>query len=120
VLNAVDNLDTAWQRILAARLATIFAARTYQAERRQFEVGLRTSIEVQDAAARLGDAQTREVNALAAYEIALIDAAFATGTLAGGARIRWDEFDARNPAAAPATGLDGRLEPVTSSSRPAS
>jgi outer membrane protein TolC len=118
VLNAVDNLDTAWQRILAARLATIFAARTYQAERRQFEVGLRTSIEVQDAAARLGDAQTREVNALAAYEIALIDAAFATGTLAGGARIRWDQFDARDPSAMPATGIDGTLSPAATRAAP--
>jgi len=120
VLNAVDNLDTAWQRILAARLATIFAARTYQAERRQFEVGLRTSIEVQDAAARLGDAQTREVNALAAYEIALIDAAFATGTLAGGARIRWDQFEARDPSAMPATGIDGTLVPAATRSVPGS
>ena len=118
VLNAVDNLDTAWQRILAARLATIFAARTYQAERRQFEVGLRTSIEVQDAAARLGDAQTREVNALAAYEIALIDASFATGTLAGGARIRWDQFEARDPSAMPATGIDGTLMPAATRTAP--
>ena len=40
VLNAVDNLDTAWQRILAARLESILAARTYEAEKRQFDVGL--------------------------------------------------------------------------------
>jgi len=113
VLNAVDNLETAWQRILAARLATVFAARAYDAERRQFEVGLRTSIEVIDAATRLGDAQTREVNALAAYEIALIDAAFATGTMVGGARIRWDELDARNPSSVPYMGNDGVLGPVS-------
>jgi outer membrane protein len=113
VLNAVDNLETAWQRILAARLATVFAARAYDAERRQFEVGLRTSIEVIDAATRLGDAQTREVNALAAYEIALIDAAFATGTMVGGARIRWDELDSRNPSSVPYIGNDGVLGPVS-------
>ena len=113
VYNAVDNLDTAWQRILAARLESIFAARTYEAEVRQFEVGLRTSIEVLDAAARLGDAQTREVNALAGYQIALIDAAFATGTVVGGTRIRWDELDARNPSAEPLTGNDGELMPVS-------
>jgi outer membrane protein TolC len=113
VYNAVDNLDTAWQRILAARLESIFAARTYEAEVRQFEVGLRTSIEVLDAAARLGDAQTREVNALAGYQIALIDAAFATGTVVGGTRIRWDELDARNPSSEPLTGNDGELMPVS-------
>lgn len=97
VLNAVDSLETAWQRILAARLETVLAARTYEAEKRQFEVGLRTSTDVLDAATRLGDAQSREVNALAGYEIALVDAAFATGTLVGGTRIRWDEIQAANP-----------------------
>ncbi len=112
VLNAVDNLDTAWQRILAARLATVFAARAYEAERRQFEVGLRTSIDVVIAANTLGDAQSREVNALAAYEIALVDAAFATGTLFGGSRIRWDQLDARDPSSMPVSGSDGSLAPV--------
>ncbi|MFM8873128.1 MAG: hypothetical protein ACKOJI_07230 [Phycisphaerales bacterium] len=73
---------------------------------------------MQDAAARLGDAQTREVNALAAYEIALIDAAFATGTLAGGARIRWDQFEARDPSAMPATGIDGTLVPAATRTVP--
>lgn len=97
VLNAVENLETAWQRILAARLETVLAARTYEAEKRQFEVGLRTSTDVLDAATRLGDAQTREVNALAGYEIALVDAAFSTGTLVGGTRIRWDELEGDSP-----------------------
>ena len=111
VFNAVDNLDTAWQRILAARLESILAARTYEAEVRQFEVGLRTSIDVLEAASRLGDAQTREVNALSGYEIALIDAAFATGTTVGGTRIRWDELPARDPSSEPLTGSDGELRP---------
>jgi outer membrane protein TolC len=97
VLNAVDSLETAWQRILAARLETVLAARTYEAEKRQFEVGLRTSTDVLDAATRLGDAQSREVNALAGYEIALVDAAFATGTLVGGTRVRWDDINIDNP-----------------------
>jgi outer membrane protein TolC len=112
VLNAVDALDTSWQRILAARLATVFAARAYEAERRQFEVGLRTSIDVVIAANTLGDAQTREVNALAAYQISLVDAAFATGTLFGGTRIRWDELDARDPSSSPMSGSDGAIGPV--------
>lgn len=111
VFNSVDNLDTAWQRILAARLESILAARTYEAEVRQFEVGLRTSIDVLEAASRLGDAQTREVNALSGYEIALIDAAFATGTTVGGSRIRWDELPARDPSSVPLTGSDGELRP---------
>lgn len=113
VFNAVDNLDTAWQRILAARLESILAARTYEAEVRQFDVGLRTSIDVLEAASRLGDAQSREVNALSGYEVALIDAAFATGTTVGGSRIRWDELPARDPSSVPLTGSDGELRPET-------
>ena len=113
VLNAVDALDTAWQRILAARLESILAARTYEAEKRQFDVGLRTSTDVLDAASKLGDAQSREVFALSGYEISLIDAAFATGTTVGGTRIRWDELPARNPSSTPQTGGEGVVTPIT-------
>ena len=109
VLNAVDNLDTAWQRILAARLEAVLAARTYEAEKRQFDVGLRTSTDVLDAASRLGNAQSREVTALASYEISLIDAAFATGTTVGGARIRWDELRLNDPSTPPRAGNDGAI-----------
>lgn len=113
VLNAVDAIDTSWQRILAARLESILAGRTYEAEKRQFDVGLRTSTDVLQAASKLGDSQTREVNALSGYEIALIDAAFATGTVVGGSRVRWDELRARDPGAVPETSNDGMIEPIT-------
>ncbi|MSR18571.1 MAG: TolC family protein [Phycisphaerales bacterium] len=85
--NAVDAVQNAWQRILAARLESTLAARTLAAEQRQFEQGIRTSTDVLDASARLADAQSREVDALTGYEIALIDLSFATGTLLGGAHI---------------------------------
>jgi len=91
VLNALDNLENAWRRILAARLEVVLAARTAQAEARQFEVGLRTSTDVLDANSRLADAQSREVAALAGWQIALVDLAFATGTLLGGSRIDWEQ-----------------------------
>ena len=91
VFNALDNLENAWRRILAARLETALAGRTYEAERRQFDVGLRTSIDVLNAATRLGDAQSREVRALASWQISLVDLAFATGTQLGQARIDWSE-----------------------------
>ena len=102
VFNAMDNLENAWQRILAARLETALAGRTYEAEKRQFDVGLRNSIDVLDAASRLGDAQSREVNALAGWQIALVDLAFATGTQLGQARIDWSEI-LTVPNAEPAT-----------------
>ncbi len=87
VLNAADTVENTWRRILAARLEAVLAGRTLAGEQRQFEVGLRTSTDVLDAAARLADAQSREVDALAGYEIALIDLAFATGTTLGSAGI---------------------------------
>lgn len=93
VLNALDRLHTAWQRILAARLETVLAARTYQAEQRQFDVGVRTSQDVLDASTRLTDAQSREVNALAQWQIAMVDIAFATGTLPGAAGVNWGPID---------------------------
>jgi len=92
VYDALDSLAQSWQRILAARLETILAARTLAAEERQFDVGLRTSTDVLDASASLADAQSREVAALASYQVALVDIAFATGTSLGAARIRWEPF----------------------------
>jgi outer membrane protein TolC len=93
VLDALDRLQTAWQRILAARLETVLAARTFQAEQRQFDVGVRTSQDVLDASTRLSDAQSREVSALAQWQIALVDIAFATGTLPGAAGVEWQPID---------------------------
>ncbi len=87
VLNAADTVENTWRRILAARLESVLAGRTFEGEKRQFDVGLRTSTDVLDAAARLADAQSREVDALAGYEIALIDLAFATGTTLGSSGI---------------------------------
>ncbi|HYE01979.1 MAG TPA: TolC family protein [Phycisphaerales bacterium] len=89
VLDAVDRVEAGWQRILAARQAAVAAARTFQAEQRQNDLGLRTSTDVLDAAARLAEAQTSEVRALADYQIALVDLAFATGTLLGRERVEW-------------------------------
>jgi outer membrane protein len=90
VFDAVDTLEQDWQRILAARQEVKLAGITYEAEKRQFEVGLRTSTDVLEAAARLADAQSREVLALSAYEISQVDIAFATGTLIGRDRVFWE------------------------------
>ena len=89
LFNAMDNLQNAWRRILAARLESALAGRTFEAEKRQFDLGIRTSTDVLDAASRLGDAQSREVTALAGWQITLVDLAFATGTQLGQAQINW-------------------------------
>ncbi|MEN6332959.1 MAG: TolC family protein [Phycisphaerales bacterium] len=90
VLNAIDQVEANWQRILAARQNTIVNARLYQAEQREFEVGMSTSTDVLDAQFNFANAQTSEIRALADYQISLVDMAFATGTILGADRIQWE------------------------------
>lgn len=95
-LNAADRVRAAWGRILASRLAVITATRTLDAERRQFDVGMRTSTDVLDASTSLANARLTEIEALTDYQIALVDLAFATGTTLGAARIEWAPVDPTN------------------------
>jgi outer membrane protein len=95
VLDAVDNIEQNWQRILAARQSVILNTRLLQAEQRQFDVGASTSTDVLDAATSLAQSQLDELRALTAYQIAQVDLAFSTGTLLGAGKIDW------SPAPAP-------------------
>lgn len=95
VHDAIDSLESAWQRILAARQAVILETRTLSAERRQFDVGRTTSTDVLDADTRLAIARLREIDAIVDYQIAQVDLAFATGTLLGASRVDWAPIDPR-------------------------
>jgi len=90
VLNAVDQLEANWQRVLASRQRSILDGRLFQAEKRQFELGLGTSTDVLQAQTTFADAQSAEILALAEYQIALVDLAYATGTLLGAAKVQWE------------------------------
>jgi len=90
VLNTADQLEANWQRILASRQSAILEGRLYEAEMRQFEIGLRTSTDVLEAQTRFADAQSAEILALTEYQIAQIDMAYATGTLLGAAKVQWE------------------------------
>jgi len=90
VLNAIDQLEANWQRVLASRQRTILDGRLFEAEKRQFELGLGTSTDVLEAQTNFADAQSAEILALSEYQIALVDLAYATGTLLGAAKIRWE------------------------------
>ena len=90
VLNAIDQVEANWQRILAARQNTIVNARLFEAEQREFGVGVSTSTDVLDAQFNFANAQSAEIRALADYQISLVDVAYATGTILGAARIHWD------------------------------
>jgi outer membrane protein len=83
VQQAVGDLATNWNRILAAEQGVEAAYRDYLVEQSQFQLGARTSTDVLYAAARLADAQLARIFALADYEIAQIKVARATGTLLG-------------------------------------
>jgi outer membrane protein len=95
VRDAVDQLSSTWQRIMASRQAVLLNARALEAERRQFEVGRSTSTDVLDADANLADARLAEIRAVIEYQIAQIDLGVATGTLLGQARVDWEPRDPR-------------------------
>jgi outer membrane protein len=90
VLTTADRIEANWQRILAAQRRVILAARVVDVETRQFNQGLRTSTDVLIAQAQLADAQSSEIAAIAEYQIAQVDLAFATGTVLGAARVAWE------------------------------
>ena len=90
VLDALDQLESNWQRILAARQNTLLQQRLYQAEIHQFENDLSTSTDVLQAQTDFANAQSAEINALTEYQIALVDLAYATGTLLGAAQVEWE------------------------------
>jgi len=96
MLNAIDQLETNWQRVLASRQNSILTARTLDAEQRQFDIGLRTSTDVLDAQARLASAQLSEISALTEYEVSKINIASAAGMLLGASHIRWDPINPNN------------------------
>ena len=67
--------------------------RLSEAESRQFELGLVTSTEVLEAQTNLADAQSAEISSLVDYQISLVDLAYATGTVFGSAKVRWEPYD---------------------------
>jgi len=90
VLNAIDQLEANWQRILASRQSVILDGRLFEAEKRQFELGLGTSTDVLEAQTNFANSQSAEILALGEYQIALVDLAYATGTLLGAAKVQWE------------------------------
>ena len=90
VLNAIDQVEANWQRVLASRQSSILDGRLFEAEKRQFELGLNTSTDVLQAQANFANSQSAEILALAEYQIALVDLSYATGTLLGAAKVRWE------------------------------
>ena len=95
VYDAIDQLSSTWNRILATREAVLLSARVLEAEQRQFDVGRSTTTDVLDADANLADARLTEIRAIVEYQIAQIDLAVATGTLLGHSKVDWTPSDPR-------------------------
>jgi outer membrane protein len=114
VLRACDNLETAWQRILATRLASIAAGTALASEQRQFDIGKSTSTQVLDSASSLAEAQLSEIQALTDYQIAMVELSLATGTLLGQAKI---DLDVSLPTPSVDTSKPDPQEPAAASGR---
>lgn len=93
---------------LAHLVESVLAARTYQPDSFEFGQGRRTSTDVLQAAAQLADAQSREVGALAQYEVFRVDIAFATGTLIGQGQVLLPPSDAGDDLSKPTATLANR------------
>lgn len=91
IYNAVDQVEQNWQRILAARQQVLVAGLNYEAELKQFNEGIRTMTEVLETLTRLGEAQIKEIKAIGDYQIALVDTAYATGTLLGYSKLNFTQ-----------------------------
>lgn len=98
ILRAIDRVNSQWEQILANRQAYQLARETYDAERRQIDQGIKSEIS-SDLLNANTEQTTRElelIRAVANYQIALVDLAFATGTMLDVAKVQWS----------PATGAD--------------
>jgi outer membrane protein TolC len=95
VYDAIDQLNSTWNRIIAAQQAVELNARVLEAEQRQFDVGRSTTTDVLDADANLANARLTEIRAIVDYQIAQVDLAFATGTLLGQSKVDWAPRDPR-------------------------
>jgi outer membrane protein len=95
VYDAIDQLSSTYNRILAAQEAVVLSARVLEAEQRQFDAGRSTTTDVLIADTNLADARLTEIRAIVEYQVAQIDLAFATGTLLGQSKVDWDPSDPR-------------------------
>ena len=96
VLQQIDQLEASWQHIMASRQTTILRDQEYKAEKRQYELGMQTSKDVLQAQTDLADAQQKEILAITQYQIALVDLAYATGTLLGAAKVELEPIVPNN------------------------
>lgn len=87
VYDAVDSVVQSWQQIQAATEEIAMTQQIYEGEQQLFERGIRTSTEVLEAADFVANAKIRRASAIAAFEIAKVELAYAVGAHLGYDRI---------------------------------
>ena len=73
VRDAVRQVDTSLKRVEATKKAREFAERRYEAEQKRINVGLSTTFQLLQAQRDLNAAKLSEVNAIIAYNLALVN-----------------------------------------------
>lgn len=89
VLNAINAVELNWQRVLSNRVAVDRAQETYEANKREFQLGLITSTEFSLTLDQLATAQSAFVFSLSDFQTSMVDLAFATGTVLGQGGVIW-------------------------------
>jgi outer membrane protein TolC len=89
VYSAIDRVEQNWQRIIAARQATIASQRAYEGQVKLQDAGRQTVTDVLAALTNLGDSRTQEVQAIVDYQIAKVDLALAAGAMLGYGQVDW-------------------------------
>lgn len=79
--NAVSEIRAALQRVEATRQALAYAEAALEAEQKKLEAGRSTSFQVLELQRSLTDARTAAIRALADYNKAIAQLAFAEGTI---------------------------------------
>jgi outer membrane protein TolC len=90
VYDAIERVEQNWQRIIAARQATLASQQAYEGQVKLQEAGRQTVTDVLVALTNLGDARTQEVQAIVDYQIAKVDLALATGAMLGYGQVDWN------------------------------
>jgi outer membrane protein TolC len=78
-----------WQRVLSNRVAVVRAQETYEANIREFQLGLITGTELLLTLDQLAEARSALVFSVSDFQNALVDLAFATGTMLGKGGVLW-------------------------------
>jgi outer membrane protein TolC len=111
VNDAVDQFEQNWNRILVANEAVSASQKTYEAERRLFELGQRTGDLVLIAASNLATAQQQLIQAVVDFQISRVQIAVATGTILGYAQLEALPDAAKESSTGPNDGASNTLPP---------